>query len=1123
MAAGSPTEFRIHYGNPAPPAPSFSPADVWDSGFMMVQHLNEVAGPVRDSTANGNDGAVSGATPTAWGLTDGAFAFDGIDDKITIPNHPTLQLNSTDFTIEAWFARKGVTADYLFEVTVRNDGPDPAEGVVVSDPLSPNFSLVNALATQGVYANPPGLWMVGDLPAGGTASLRIAANAVGCGALTNVAEVTVSGTLDPDSTPGNGAVGEDDLAQVVVAGPTVPASGVRLTQRALPAADGAILTIQPGDPVTYTYELRNTGATYLANLVVTDDKLGAIGMIPGPLAPNAAATLTAVVASVTADVTNVATVVGQPVDAHGAALPCAAAPVTDTDDAIVEVAVSPAPMPAIRVIKTAEGAADGTILTVGAGSAVTYVYTVSNVGNVAVSNVAAIDDRLGPIGAVPTLNAGESVTWTATAASVAENVTNVVTVTAAYGAQSLTAADDATVHVAAAAPAIEIVKIAVGAADGAVLLIEAGDNVLYTYTVRNAGNVPLTDVQVEDDKLGAVGSVASLPVGGTAVLTKTAANVTADVINVATATGRHGAVTVTDTDDAEVRVRPSAGADLSLPKELVAELTPPVKWTIPISKGEQFVDGDYWLRLEYNEPSFDVWGPGNLKSGVQIDRGWHHVAGRLTRGPAAWGPHRMDILVDGVVVASKTAAGTIDHSTAPLMLGAYLGNSYWYAGRMDEVRLSKRARSTEWLLTAWRQMAKPTEFVTAGAAEPGTLPGYLYRLPLTIQGAQVAGALADFPVLVQITNAALAQAAQADGSDLVFTTPAGTLLAFEMKAFDRSAGRLTAWVKVPSLAAGVNQGLWLHYGNAGAASLADPAGVWDADFVMVQHLEEAAGPVKDSTSFGNHGTAYGAGLTENGLAGPAYRFNGTSDKIVIPDSASLHLDGADFTVEGWFNREAVAADCTFKVTVANAGPAAAPMVAVLDVLPAALQFAGSTATMGSYDPASGLWVVGSLAAGQTATLYIAANLLAIGPVTNVAEVVSAGAPDPDSTPNNGAEGEDDQAAAVAPAPAVAPPSGGYVEPPDFKTTGIAFAPDPVTRGATFTARVTVENAGGGGGRGTPGGVGEQAVDGAAGGSVGRLGRGARVGQGRVAACDRQRVGGANEQRDLHVPGRHRRG
>ena len=79
------------------------------------------------------------------------------------------------------------------------------------------------------------------------------------------------------------------------------------------------------------------------------------------------------------------------------------------------------------------------------------------------------------------------------------------------------------------------------------------------------------------------------------------------------------------------------------------------------------------------------------------DRHWHHVVGRFTHGTNSWGPHRMDILVDGAVVAAQSVNGTPKPSHAPLCLGAYLGNSYFYAGLMDEVRLSRGARSDAWL------------------------------------------------------------------------------------------------------------------------------------------------------------------------------------------------------------------------------------------------------------------------------------------------------------------------------------------------------------------------------------------------------------------------------------------
>ena len=44
--------------------------------------------------------------------------------------------------------------------------------------------------------------------------------------------------------------------------------------------------------MTYTYEVVNTGDTYLSDIVVTDDVLGVVGTIAGPVAPGATNPLT---------------------------------------------------------------------------------------------------------------------------------------------------------------------------------------------------------------------------------------------------------------------------------------------------------------------------------------------------------------------------------------------------------------------------------------------------------------------------------------------------------------------------------------------------------------------------------------------------------------------------------------------------------------------------------------------------------------------------------------------------------------------------------------------------------------------------------------------------------------
>jgi uncharacterized repeat protein (TIGR01451 family) len=109
----------------------------------------------------------------------------------------------------------------------------------------------------------------------------------------------------------------------------------------------------------------------------------------------------------------------------------------------------------------------------------------------------------------------------------------------------------------------------------------------------------------------------------------------------------------------------------------------------------------------------------------------------------------------------------------------------------------------------------------------------------------------------------------------------------------------------------------------------------------------------------------------------------------------------------------VGEDVTFTVVVRNDGPNNATGVEVHDQLPSGLTYKSSTPAAGTtYDHATGVWNVGSLANGAAATLSIVATVTTAGTKTNTAQVGKSNEYDIDSTPGNNNPFEDDQASAT---------------------------------------------------------------------------------------------------------------
>ena len=102
-----------------------------DDGLVAEWHFDEGSGSaVADSSGNGNDGTIYGAT---WvdGKYGKALHFDGVNDYLDCGNDNSLKMGTNSFTLEAWIKtsttkRMGIVGNYADELVwmlaVKDDG-----------------------------------------------------------------------------------------------------------------------------------------------------------------------------------------------------------------------------------------------------------------------------------------------------------------------------------------------------------------------------------------------------------------------------------------------------------------------------------------------------------------------------------------------------------------------------------------------------------------------------------------------------------------------------------------------------------------------------------------------------------------------------------------------------------------------------------------------------------------------------------------------------------------------------------------------------------------------------------------------------------------------------------------
>ena len=204
--------------------------------------------------------------------------------------------------------------------------------------------------------------------------------------------------------------------------------------------------------------------------------------------------------------------------------------------------------------------------------------------------------------------------------------------------------------------------------------------------------------------------------------------------------------------------------------------------------------------------------------------------------------------------------------------------------------------------------------ITVRQADTASVPVSLWKssrslfFNTTSSGAQVAGNVVNFPVLVRLTSSNLTfSQAQLYGQDIRFAKSNGVPLAYEIEQWDSANAQAEIWVRVDTIF-GNDQSRYvtMFWGNSHVASGSNSASVFDTaiGFQGVWHLSEPGNTMRDAT--GNHydGTRFAmtAQSAVPGEVGIAQEFNGVSSYVEMMGTASGKLDFPEngvYTVSAW--------------------------------------------------------------------------------------------------------------------------------------------------------------------------------------------------------------------------------
>ncbi|HHD78406.1 MAG TPA: DUF11 domain-containing protein, partial [Epsilonproteobacteria bacterium] len=423
---------------------------------------------------------------------DGDIPFDGTEVII-----PLIDLATIKSTAPGSLTNPGVGQEITYKIEMSNAGPANAHNAQMTDQLPAGLDYVSHSVTEGTYDVATGVWSGVDLNVGEAQTLlltgRVQAGQQG-NTITNTALTAIA---DESKCSSRDVLTYDFTVEYL--------PELNITKS---ITNGSPYTTV-GDTITYEYLVENTGDASISNIVVTDDKIASVSCPVTTLAPGASTTCTGTynITQVDVDnqsVTNNVSVTGVPV---GGTL----TPATDSATATLLA------QPSLTVDKQVD------ISNITAPTTLHYTIDVNNTGNVPLHNVTLVDTL--PDGSNGTLSTvtGDSdgdgkldvdevwhytISYSVTqavidAGTARENTVSVTTT------ETPIAVEDTAITTIVRNPSMTVDK-QVDTAN-----VTTPSTVNYTITLKNTGNVSLSNVTLNDTLANGNTAVIPVPTGDT--------------------------------------------------------------------------------------------------------------------------------------------------------------------------------------------------------------------------------------------------------------------------------------------------------------------------------------------------------------------------------------------------------------------------------------------------------------------------------------------------------------------------------------------------------------------------------------------------------------------------------